>query len=78
MRQSAPHRMRNSAPLATLPATSRSVPLADTISEMPVDMDARSPERTYQFRTVFLSPRNPVSLFLNRTVPLSLYRLLPR
>merc|ERR1719495_2478431 len=106
MRQSAPHLMRNSVPLATPPATSRSVPLADTISEMPVDMDARSPARTFLFRsqprpvlqfprrtvskwlskdlyrnqcrTVLLSPRNHVSLFLNRTVPLSLYRHLPR
>merc|ERR1712243_274056 len=106
MRQSAPHRMRNSAPLATPPATSRSVPLVDTISEMLVDMDARSPARTFLFRsplraalqfprrtvskwrcrdlyrnqcrTVLRFPRNPVNLFLNRTVPLSLYRHLPR
>merc|ERR1719147_606686 len=64
MRQSAPHHMRSSAPLATPPATSRSVPLADTISEMPVDMDARSPARTFLFR----SPPRAVLQFPRRTV----------
>merc|ERR1719435_671649 len=91
MRSSAP---QATPPATSSPApqpTNRSVLLmVDTTKGTPADMDTRSPARVCppsparaflfrsQSRAVHQFPRNPVSLFLNRAVPLSLYRHLPR